>query len=121
VRDAVLGNVGTSVVFRLGAADALVLEGEFNPPFTALDLLNLPRFEAAVKLLARGQALAPFSARTLPAAAPPPDGHTRIDVIRAQSRARFARPRADVEASIAQAFGDAAAPAPELDAATRPP
>jgi hypothetical protein len=44
VRDAVLGNVGTMIAFRLGLADAEVLEAEFLPEFTATELINLPNY-----------------------------------------------------------------------------
>ena len=50
IRSTVLGNVGTMVVFRVGATDAMTLEPEFAPPFTAADLQNLPRYHTAMKL-----------------------------------------------------------------------
>ena len=43
VRDAVFGNVGTMVVFRVGSADAEYLETEFDPIFTPNDIVNLPK------------------------------------------------------------------------------
>lgn len=100
VRDAVLGNVGSMVVFRVGGTDAALLESEFMPPFTASDLMALPRYHVAVKLLARGETLAPFSARTLPALTPPSDTRAIVERIIAQSRQRYARPRSAVEATI---------------------
>lgn len=99
IRDAVIGNVGTSVIFRVGGADAEALEPEFEPIFTALDLESLPRFHMAVKLIARGEALQPFSARSLPPCSPPPDAARREEIV-SQSRARFARPRREIEAFI---------------------
>lgn len=105
IRGAVLGNVGTMVVFRVGATDALKLEPEFMPPFTALDLQNLPRYQTVVKLLARGEQLAPFSAQTLTALRPPADFLRNVQRIKEQSRLRFARPRSVVEAAIAGAMG----------------
>jgi hypothetical protein len=101
VRDAVLGNVGSMMVFRIGASDAELLENEFSPPFTAGDLMALPRYHAAVKVLAQGAALAPFSARTLPALSETPDATELTTRIREQSRRRFAKPRDQVDASIA--------------------
>lgn len=105
VRDAVLGNVGSMMVFRIGAMDAAELEGEFSPPFTASDLMGLPRYQAAVKILARGEALAPFSARTLPAMVAPADAEEVTARIRAESRRRFCRPRREVEETIQDAMG----------------
>lgn len=101
IRGAVLGNVGTTVVFRVGAQDAVLLEPEFSPPFTAYDLQTLPRYHTAVKLTARGEQLPPFSARTLPALTPPADAARSIEHIRAASRRRFCQRRAKVEQVIA--------------------
>lgn len=112
IRDAVLGNVGSAVLFRLGAADAQALEREFEPAFAARDLVHLPRYEAAVKLLVRGEALAPFSARTLPPPPLPADADEVVRRVRLQSRLRFARSRGEVEASVRAAFGGEQVPDP---------
>ena len=66
VRDAVFGNVGTLVLFRVGAADAEFLEKEFEPVFMAQDLVNLPNYNIYVKLMIDGIAGNAFSATTLP-------------------------------------------------------
>lgn len=105
VRDAVLGNVASMMVFRIGANDAEVLESEFSPPFTASDLMALPKYHAAVKVLARGEALAPFSARTLPAVLPSNFAAEITSRIQEESRRRFCRPRAEVEAAIQEVMG----------------
>lgn len=65
VRDAILGNVGTTVSFRIGLADAVVLEKEFHPEFAATDLVNLPNYHIYLKLMIDGVMSKPFSARTL--------------------------------------------------------
>ena len=65
VRDAVLGNVGTIVSFRLGLADAEILEKEFYPEFNAIDLVNLPNYSIYLKLMVDGTVSRPFSAATL--------------------------------------------------------
>mgnify|MGYP002382170953 CR=1 FL=1 len=65
VRDAILGNVGTLIAFRLGVQDAEVLAKEFYPSFSVLDLLNLPNYHIYLKLMIDGQISAPFSAETL--------------------------------------------------------
>jgi hypothetical protein len=54
VGDAILGNAGTIVTFRTGLNDALVLEKEFHPEFTAHDLVNLPNYHIYLKLMMRG-------------------------------------------------------------------
>ncbi|MFA6251476.1 MAG: CxxC-x17-CxxC domain-containing protein [Candidatus Paceibacterota bacterium] len=66
VRDAVFGNVGTMIIFRVGADDAEFLEKEFEPEFTAQDLVNLPNFHIYLKLMIDGITSRPFSASTLP-------------------------------------------------------
>ena len=104
LREAVLGNVGSLIIFRLGAGDADVLEPEFAPVFKAGDLQSFERYHVAVKLLARGETLAPFSARTLSALSRPDRAAERIAAIRAQSRARFASRQGNVEAAIERTF-----------------
>src|SRR5271170_4899472 len=66
VRDAVFGNVGTIITFRIGAADAEFLEKEFMPEFTEQDLVNLAKANVYIKLMIDGVASRPFSAETLP-------------------------------------------------------
>jgi type IV secretory pathway TraG/TraD family ATPase VirD4 len=65
VRDAVLGNTGTIITFRLGAEDAQTLAKEFEPEFSALDLTTLPNYHIYLKLMVEGEVTRPFSARTL--------------------------------------------------------
>lgn len=103
VRDAVFGNVGTALCFRVGGADARLLENELAPEFSSDDLQHLEPYHFAVRLLANGVSLRPFSARALP----PPRRHDANDVaagVRGQSRARHATRRADVERQISDAF-----------------
>lgn len=66
IRDAVYGNAGTLVSFRVGAKDGEFLAREFAPTFQAEDLVSLPRFHMYVRLLIDGEATRPFSAVTLP-------------------------------------------------------
>jgi len=65
VRHAVLANMGTLVVFRLGPEDASVIARELSAVFEAEDLLHLPHHDIAVKLMIDGAASRPFSATTL--------------------------------------------------------
>lgn len=70
VREAVFGNVGTILAFRVGADDAATLVRQFGDDrFHARDLVNLANHEMAVKLMIDGRQSKPFSART---GAPPP-------------------------------------------------
>jgi hypothetical protein len=63
--DAVMGNVGTTVMFGCSPDDAQALAAYTKPQFTPQDLVNLNRFEAAVKLQVNGQTQPAFSLRTL--------------------------------------------------------
>lgn len=65
IRSAVLGNVGTLIVFRVGAEDAKLLVSEFAPEISATDLMRLPNRDIYIKLLVNGAPVTPFSATTL--------------------------------------------------------
>ena len=65
VREAVFGNVGTIIAFRLGAEDAEYLAREFHPVFREDDFLNLPPYRIYLRLMIGGVMSRPFSARTL--------------------------------------------------------
>jgi DNA helicase HerA-like ATPase len=67
VRDAVLGNVGTLISFRVGADDAQRLSREFMPTFAPEDLVRLPNRQIYLRLMIDGEVSKPFSAITLPA------------------------------------------------------
>ena len=66
VRDAVFGNVGTMVVFRVGGNDAEYIEQEFTPEIEAGDFVNLPNYHIYLRLMVDGVTSRPFSAGTLP-------------------------------------------------------
>lgn len=68
VRDAILGNVGTIICFRIGVSDAEILAPEFAPEINAIDLLNLPNYHVYLKMMVDGTVTKPFSAVTLPPA-----------------------------------------------------
>lgn len=73
IRDAVVGNVGTLVCFRLSAADASYFAREMEPVFDEVDFVNLPNYNMYLKLMIDGEVSRAFSAITLaPAAAPRP-------------------------------------------------
>ncbi|MBK7394420.1 MAG: type IV secretion system DNA-binding domain-containing protein [Chloracidobacterium sp.] len=66
IRDAILGNIGTIVVFRIGANDADTLAMEFAPEIKISDFTNLPNYHVYLKLMIDGNVSQPFSAVTLP-------------------------------------------------------
>jgi hypothetical protein len=63
--DAILGNAGTIISFRLGLQDAEILEKEFQPIFSSEDLVNLPNFHIYLKLMIDGAVSRPFSGVTM--------------------------------------------------------
>ncbi|HLY61051.1 MAG TPA: type IV secretion system DNA-binding domain-containing protein [Terriglobia bacterium] len=65
VRDAILGNVGTIISFRLGLADAEVIGKEFYPEFSKEDLIHLPNYNLYLKMMVEGIMTRPFSAETI--------------------------------------------------------
>jgi len=65
IREAVLGNAGTLITFRLGPHDAPYIEKEFVPVFDQYDLINLPNYHIYLKLMIDGRPSKPFSAITL--------------------------------------------------------
>ncbi len=67
IRDAVFGNVGSIISFRVGAQDAEFLKKQFEPIFNEQDLINIDNFHAYVKLLIYGQPAKPFNIKTIPA------------------------------------------------------
>jgi energy-coupling factor transporter ATP-binding protein EcfA2 len=62
IRDAIFGNVGTIISFRVGAKDAEYLAKEFYPQFNTEDFINLPRYYMYLKLMIDGAISTPFSA-----------------------------------------------------------
>lgn len=112
VADAVFGNVGTQIMFRVGAPDAEILEKEYAPVFTAEDMVSLGFAQIYLKLMIDGVASHPFSATTL-GPIKPPEKSLREEVIRL-SREAYGHPRTEVEKSIADwyASGNEAPPRP---------
>lgn len=99
VRNAVFGNVGTTIAFRTGPFDAEVLETVFAPKFMAVDLVNLGFAQVYLTLMIDGIGSAPFSATTLPPLSPPVN--TLKEQLIEASRQQFAKPRQEVEDAIA--------------------
>ncbi|MFZ2984170.1 MAG: TraM recognition domain-containing protein, partial [Minisyncoccia bacterium] len=100
VRDAVFGNVGTTVVFRVGPFDAEVLEPVFMPKFTKEDIVSLGFAQVYMTLMIDGVGSAPFSAVTIPPIEAPAVSHK--EAIIASSREQFTAERAGIESSIVE-------------------
>ena len=98
VRDAVFGNVGTTVSFRVGPLDAELLEKVFVPTFTQEDIVNLGRFQIYLTLMIDGVGSKPFSATTMNPLPKNPISY-REEVIQT-SRDNFSKPREEVQKYI---------------------
>jgi len=103
VRDAVFGNVGTIISFRVGADDAEYLEKEFAPEFSMEDIVNLEKYNIYLKLMIDGIASRAFSAKTLVPFTPPKK--TSKQKIIKVSRERYGTKRDIVEEKIEKWLG----------------
>ena len=97
VRDAVFGNVGTTISFRVSADDAPILVKQFEPVFDASDLIQMNNRHFVISMIIGGEKAPAFSATTLNIPKAPTDN---LDEIIESSRNLYSRPRADVEAEI---------------------
>jgi energy-coupling factor transporter ATP-binding protein EcfA2 len=114
ILDAVLGNVGSMFVGRIGVEDAEVLEKEFAPVFGSFDLVNAPAFSWFTKILIDNVGSRPFVLKT----PPPVKGDKRIaEALKQLSRLKYGRDRAIVEMEIGERTRlDVAQPAMEKKA-----
>lgn len=100
VRNAVFGNVGTTIAFRVGPFDAEVLETVFAPRFEATDLVNLGFAQIYLTLMIDGIGSQPFSAKTLPPVQLPEVSYREMVID--SSRQHYAHNREEVEAIVAK-------------------
>lgn len=110
IRDAVFGNVGSIVGLRVGPNDVDFLTKQFAPIFDTEDLVKLPNYNAAVRLMISGVPSQPFTMATLP-----PLGHPNPalgEALKRLSAAKYARPRASVEKEIFDRLRTIAPPPP---------
>jgi len=110
VRDAVFGNVGTTIAFRVGPLDAELLEKVFAPKFLGEDVVNLGLRQIYLSLMIDGVGSPPFSAVTLPPIEPPSRSY-KTEIL-AMSRKQFAKSRSVVEVEIAKWHEPIIAPRP---------
>ena len=98
IRDAVFGNMGTIVSFRVGQNDLESIGKYFQPTFDGDDLLRVPNFNTIVRTLIGGVPTQPFSMITLPALGTP---NPRLaEALKQLSAAKYGRPKATVAADI---------------------
>jgi hypothetical protein len=98
IRDAVFGNIGTIVAFRIGQNDVESLGRYFQPHFDGDDLLRVPNANTIVRTLINGVPTQPFSMATLPPLGNPNPG--LADALKQLSAAKYGKPRAVVEKEI---------------------
>jgi hypothetical protein len=98
ILQAVFGNVGTTISFRLGPEDAGLIERKFHPVFNRFDLVNLPNWTAYISTLVKGQVTKPFSFTTI--IDPEKPSPERAEAVRMNSRKLFTRPKETVESEI---------------------
>jgi hypothetical protein len=101
IKDAVFGNVGSMVAFRVGADDAEHLAKTFAPVFSEHDLVNVDNRVAFAKLLNHGKPERPFTLETLP---PKPRDMTRVERVMEASFQKYGKPREEVEAALRESY-----------------
>ncbi len=106
VAAAIFGNVGTIIVFRVGAGDAEFLEKEFLPYITQEDLVNLAKYKIYIKLMIDGISSNPFQSLTLPPVPMPEDGVEIMEKVIRVSRERYTTQREIVEQKILKWSGN---------------
>lgn len=97
VRNAVFGNVGTMICFRVSADDSPILAKQFEPQFEPNDLLQMHNRNFIINMVINGEKQPAFSARTLNL--PPVQSDLTTQII-ANTRTRYSRQREDIEAEI---------------------
>ena len=104
VKNAVFGNVGSILCFRVGVTDANYLAHEFKPVFTEEDLLNIERFNVYMKTTVNNEPVPPFSVDlTKDMAEQKAQVNERVsEIIREMSKLRYGRDVRLVEAEIAR-------------------
>jgi hypothetical protein len=101
IRDAVFGNVGSIVSFRVGAEDAEALEKQFAPVFGAHDLMNIENYNAYVRMLANGTPAKPFNIKTYPLSG---GDEEKIARLIHDSYERYGQARTKIEMQIAARY-----------------
>ena len=115
IRDAVFGNMGTIVSFRIGQNDVESLGKYFQPIFDGDDLLRVPNFNTIVRTLIGGVPTQPFSMTTLPALGTP--NPRLLAALKQLSAAKYGRPKAVVEKEIFDRMTVPEAPKPTFGGA----
>lgn len=111
IRDAVFGNVGTIISFRVGTADAEFLSKQFAPIFDVDDLQRVPNYNMIVRLLIDGIPTQPFSMAGIPPLGNP--NKELGDALKQLSAAKHGKPRAVVEKEIMERISSPTVSSPD--------
>lgn len=103
VRDAVFGNVGSSIAFRMGADDARVMQRYFEPKFEEHDLVHMHNRNFVISMTIDGEKVQAFSGTSLNL--PPQPEQTQFEEIVKHSRDQYAKNLSDIESIIQQRYG----------------
>lgn len=117
VRNAVFGNVGTMITFRVSADDSPILAKQYEPQFEPNDLLQMHNRNFIVNMVINGEKQPAFSARTL--TLPPPQTNLLTQIIE-QTRQNYGKPRAEVQADIEELLSPAQKPVAAQPAPQKP-
>jgi hypothetical protein len=99
IREAIIGNVGTAICGRIGVTDAEQMVKRFQPTFDLEDLIKMPNYTSVAQVLINSVPSAPFSMDWIPSMGHP--NQQLADALKRLSAAKHGRPRAIVEAEIA--------------------
>lgn len=101
IRDAVFGNVGSVISFRVSAEDAEYLEKQFSPVFSAKDIMNIENLHAYVKLLINGRAEKAFN---IEEPFPPKGNPATVESLKQLSYLTYGGDRVEIEKSILEKY-----------------
>lgn len=101
IKNAVFGNVGTIISYRVGVDDAEYLVKQFEPVFSVSEIINIDNYNAFVKMLANGKPVKPFNMKAMP---PPPKTDVDVETIKRLSYQEFGRDRYEIEGEIMKKY-----------------
>ncbi|HKZ35647.1 MAG TPA: TraM recognition domain-containing protein [Patescibacteria group bacterium] len=104
VKNAIFGNVGSLISFRVGVTDANYLQHEYQPTFTETDLINVERFNAYMKTTVNNEPIPPFSIDLTKDMGKIAEARSKqmADMVKQLSRLKYAKDKNVIEAEVTQ-------------------
>jgi hypothetical protein len=104
VKNAIFGNVGTLISFRVGVSDANYLQHEFQPTFSEADLMNIERFNVYIKTIVNNEPVPPFSMDLTKDMSKLKEERSAkmAEMVKQLSRLKYGRDKNVIEAEVAQ-------------------